>query len=77
MQERESGEYSAKHLSTEEFGGKNLIGSLANYLIRNGLPDHKYLALLTTTFADLLSTWWDYVHVLYSPDLPPFLLGSC
>ena len=32
-----SGEYSTKYLSTEEIGGKNLIGSLANYVTYTGL----------------------------------------
>ena len=29
------------------FGGNDLIGSLAKYLVCTGLPDHRYLALLS------------------------------
>ena len=55
-----SGEYSTKILSTEEFVGNNVIGSLANYLVCTGFCDH---ILTHHTFTDLLLVYWSQAIV--------------
>ena len=58
------------------FGGNNLIGSLANYLVCIYIRhlDHKYLALLITPLQ--IYSYFQYTYVLYSSD-PPLSCVYC